>query len=83
MVSNVDNIKTPLETVKEKLLINKVYPGCDVECEDFLMNPQVCENLKAGVHRLIDQRVMLVELLSTVDEVATLEIPYDLTHVPF
>jgi hypothetical protein len=42
MVSNVDNIKTPLETVKEKLLINKVYPGCDVECEDFLMNPQVC-----------------------------------------
>ena len=54
MVSNVDNIKTPLETVKEKLLINKVYPSCDVECEDFLMNPQVCENLNAGVHRLID-----------------------------
>jgi hypothetical protein len=79
----MENIKTPLATVKEQVLINKVYPGWDVECEDFLMNPEVCENLKASVHRLIDQRVMLVELLSTVDEVATLEIPYDLTHVPF
>lgn len=62
--------------------MNKVHPGCDVDCEDCLMNPQVCGKLKASIQELIDQKVVIVEQLAIVDEIATLEIPYDLTHVP-
>lgn len=35
----VEEIRTPLAVVKEKLLTNEVHPGCDAECEDCLMNP--------------------------------------------
>ncbi|KAI5447814.1 hypothetical protein KIW84_015314 [Lathyrus oleraceus] len=54
----------------------------DKECEDCLLNPQDCGKLKVGIQELIDQRVMIVEQMSTVNEVATLEILYDLIRVP-
>lgn len=40
--------------------MNKVFPDCDVDCEYFLMNPQICENLKAGIQKLIDQGIIMV-----------------------
>lgn len=35
----VDEIRTLLATVKEKLFMNEVNPGCDEKCEDCLINP--------------------------------------------
>lgn len=78
----VEEIRTLLAVVKEQLLLNKVHPGCDTECEDCLMNPQDCEKLKAGVQKLIDQGVMIIEQIYAGNEVATLEIPYDPVQVP-
>lgn len=49
LVFSAENIKTLLIMVKEKLLMNKVYPGCGINYEHCLINPQVCEKLKAGV----------------------------------
>lgn len=74
-VSSVDNIKTSLAIVKEQLLMNEVYPNCDIDYEHCLISPQVCEKLNAGVQNLIDRGIMLVEQLFTVDEVDTFEIP--------
>lgn len=61
--------------------MNEVHPGCDAECENFMMNPQDCEKLKAGVQKLIDQGVMIIEQMSAANKVATLEIPYDPVRV--
>lgn len=51
-------------------------------CVNFLVNPQTCQVWKAGVQKLIDQGVILVEKLSTAEEVSTLEIPYDQNQIP-
>lgn len=60
LVSNMDNIKNLLDVIKDLLLMNMVFPGCGVNCKHYLINPQVCEELKVGVLNLIDQGVMLV-----------------------
>lgn len=59
--------------------MNKLSPNCDAACECCLMNPQTCEVLRAGVQKLMDQWVVLLEHLSGIEEVVTLEIPYDQT----
>lgn len=57
--------------------MNEIHPGCDAECEDYLMKPQGCEKLKAGIQKLIDQQVMIVEQMPVSNEIDMLEIPYD------
>lgn len=57
----MDEIRTPLAIVKEKLLMNKIHPRCDVDLKDHLMNPQVYGKLKDGIQELIDQKAMLVK----------------------
>lgn len=77
LMISVDKMKTPIATVKEKLLMNEVFPGYDAKCEHCVVNPHTCQVLKVGVQKLIDQGVVLVEQSSTTKEVTTLEIPYD------
>lgn len=49
LVSRVDEMKTSLAMVKEQLLKNDVFPGCQSGCEQCLSNTQMCKKLKFGV----------------------------------
>ncbi|XP_050919393.1 uncharacterized protein LOC127136926 [Lathyrus oleraceus] len=77
LVSKVDNLKTPLFDVKKKLLMNKLSPDCYAACECCLINPQTCKILRACIQELMNQRVMVAEHMSTIEEIETLEIPYE------
>lgn len=77
LVSKVDDLKTPLFDIKKQLLMNKLSPSCDAACEHCLINPQTCKVLRAGVQELMNQGVIVAKHMSTIEEVATLEIPYD------
>lgn len=57
--------------------MNKLFPDCNANYEHFFINPQNCEVLKAGKQELMNQGITLEEHLSTIEDVATLEIPYD------
>lgn len=55
MVSNMDELKTPLFDAKKQLLMNKLSPDCDAACEYCLMNLQTCDILRGRVQKLMNQ----------------------------
>ena len=48
-VTSVDELMTPLLTIKKNLLNASVFPGCDKNCHFCLSSPTNCPSLKAGV----------------------------------
>lgn len=55
LISKVDMFKTHLLTMKERLLLKNVFPGCTSDCAQCLNNPQGGGELKKGIRLLIDQ----------------------------
>lgn len=47
-------MKTSLTLVKEKLLKNDVFPGCQYDYESCLSNPLMCEKLKCAIKQLMN-----------------------------
>ena len=60
-VSTVDELITPLLTVKLNLLKARVFPGCDQDCHACLSSPFDCPLLKKGIQQLIDNKEILFE----------------------
>lgn len=50
---------------------------CDVDCKHCLIDPQECDVLKTVFQGSMNQGIIVAEHLSTSEDVATLEIPYD------
>ena len=63
-VTLVDELVTPLLTIKKNLLIAGVFPGYDESCRLCLSSPTSCLLLKPGVQRLIDNKEILFEKTS-------------------
>ena len=55
-ITTVDELVTPLLTVKKNLLKAGLFPGCDEGCHFCLSLPTSCHLLKAGVQRLMDDK---------------------------
>lgn len=49
LVKSINEMKTSLTVAKVELLSNYVFLGCLVYCEQCLLNPQRCEDLRNGV----------------------------------
>src|ERR1051325_9111001 len=58
-MSFVNELNTPLMTVKKKLLRAGLFPGCFDNCRYCASEPNGCAWLKRGFQRLIDNREML------------------------
>lgn len=86
LVSQVDEVKTPLIDIKNIFMKSNLCPLCDNNYENYLINPQECEVLKTVIQKLIDQGILVVEHLSFSEDVLTLEILYDqvqLLQIPY
>ena len=59
-VNSVDELMTPLLTIKVNLLNAGVFPGCDEGCHFCLYSPTSCPLLKVGVQFLIDNKKKIV-----------------------
>lgn len=57
--------------------MSSLFPICNIDCEHCLIDPQDCKVLKVVIQGLINQGIIVAEHLSTGEDVATLEIPYD------
>ena len=58
-VSTVDELVTPLLTIKKNLLKASLFSGCDEGCHFYLSRPTSCHLLKAGVQCLMDDKEIL------------------------
>lgn len=77
LMSQVDKLKTHLIDIKNVLMKNDPFPICSANCKHCLIDPQQCEFLKNVIQGLMDQRILVVERLSSNEDVSTLEFPYD------
>ena len=60
-VTFVDEVSTPLMTIKKNLLLASLLPGCGEGCRMCSFLPSGCRLLKLGVQRLIDRKEILFE----------------------
>ena len=60
-VNSVDEVSTPLMTVKKNLLLAGLFPGCGEGCHMCSFLPSGCHLLKSGVQRLINNKGILFE----------------------
>ena len=60
-LSSMEDIATPLMTVKKNLLLVGLFPGCDEGCRMCYGLPTGFLLLKSGVQRLVDSKEILFE----------------------
>ena len=60
-VTSVEDISTPLMTVKKNLLSTSLFLGCGEGCQMCSILPSGCRLLKSGVQRLMDNKEILFE----------------------
>ena len=60
-VTSVEEISTPLMTVKKNLLLAGLFPGCGEGCHMCSILSSSCCLLKSGVQRLMDNKEILFE----------------------
>lgn len=77
LISHVDELKTLLIEIKNVLMKNDTFLVCSTTCEHFLIYPQQCETLKSAIQRLMDQGILVIDHPSIIEDVSTLEIPYN------
>ena len=58
-VTSVEEISTPLRTVKKNLLLASLFLGCCEGCHMCSILPAGCHLLKSGVQRLMDNKEIL------------------------
>lgn len=77
LITFVDELKTPLIKINNMLMKSDAFLVCITTCEQCFIDPQQCGILKATIQKLMDQGILLIDRPSTIEEVSTLEIPYD------
>ena len=60
-VTSVDEVSTPLITVKKNFLLAGLFSGCGEGCHMCSLLPSGCRLLKLGVQYLIDSKEILFE----------------------
>ena len=55
-VASVEEIVTPLSTVKRNLFLAGLFPGCDEDCLLCAVSPFGCPLLKSGIQSLMDSK---------------------------
>ena len=60
-VSSMNNLTTPLLTIKRNLLQDGLFPGCDKNCHSCKSLSNGCLLLKIGVQRLMTSKEILFE----------------------
>lgn len=75
LVEMVDQMKTALAMVKEHLLKNDVFPDFQSDCDQCLLDSQICEKLKSGVQHSLNEGTFVLKQVLPEENIATLEIP--------
>src|SRR3954468_8030524 len=66
-IYDVNELSTPLCEVKGKLIQAGYFPGCDPDCFYCSCLPNGCENLRMGIQKWMDRRIIMFERLPSMD----------------
>src|SRR4051812_20077758 len=67
-IYDVRELSTPLLEVKRKLILVGYFPGCDPDCFYCAHLPNGCENLRMGIQKWMDHRIIMFERLPSMDD---------------
>ena len=76
-VASINDLTTPLKTIKENLLKFGVFPGCYEDCFFYAVQINGCKWLKKGVQHLMDNHEILFERIPSVKSL-TQSVPFRL-----
>lgn len=87
LIKDVKLLKTPLLSIKEYLITEKVFPGCFHDCWKFQEVSDGCDKLKCGIQKLIDEGSLQCEKIEkdtkvVEKEISVISIPYSLANIP-
>ncbi|XP_050916801.1 uncharacterized protein LOC127131973 [Lathyrus oleraceus] len=77
LLTSVDKLKTPFIKIKNVLMKSNLFPVYSTTSEQCMIKLQQCGILKSTIQKLMDQGILLIDHPSMIEEVYTLEIPYD------
>ena len=60
-VTSVNDVVTPLSTIKKNLLQAILFPSCVEGCYCCAFEPNGCESAKKGVQSLMNEHIILIE----------------------
>src|SRR3954464_12998735 len=66
-IYDVNEVSIPLLEVKRKFIQAGYFPGCDPDCFYCSRQPNGCENLKMGIQKHMDRRIIMFERLPSMD----------------
>src|SRR3954462_15395568 len=66
-IYDVNELSTPLCEVKGKLIRAGYFPGCDPDCFYCTCLPNGYENLRMGIQKWMDRRIIMFERLPSMD----------------
>src|SRR3954469_1522722 len=66
-ICDVRELSTPLLEFKRKMIQVGLFPGCDPDCYYCAHLPNGCENLKRGIQKWMDHRIIMFEKIPSID----------------
>src|SRR3954464_6930434 len=66
-IYDVNEVSIPLLEVKRKFIQAGYFPGCDPDCFYCTYSPNGCENLRMGIQKWMDHRIIMFERLPSMD----------------
>lgn len=79
LVKELEKVRTPILVVREQLMEHALILEHHIDCTIYPSNPERCEELKVYNKKLMDQGFVQIEYIPKVEEVTTIEIPYERT----
>lgn len=76
----IDQVKTPISNIQEKLFGYKAFEELHANCKMFLINPDTCGRMKECLQQMINEGLVQIGYMRKLEDVSAIEYH---GHTPF